>query len=50
MVRKLNAPARAVFTAWTDPTILAKWLAPGADTVTSVTIDLARAAAIASKA
>ncbi len=40
MVRKLNAPARAVYNAWTDPTILAKWLAPGADTVTSVTMDL----------
>lgn len=40
MVRKLNAPARAVYNAWTDPTILAKWLAPGADTVTSITLDL----------
>jgi len=40
MVRKLKSPARAVYTAWTEPRILARWLAPGADTVTSVTIDL----------
>jgi uncharacterized protein YndB with AHSA1/START domain/predicted pyridoxine 5'-phosphate oxidase superfamily flavin-nucleotide-binding protein len=40
MVRKLNAPAKAVFSAWTDPKILTKWLAPGADVVTSVTVDL----------
>ncbi|HYD15260.1 MAG TPA: SRPBCC domain-containing protein [Hyphomicrobium sp.] len=39
MVRKLKSPARAVYTAWTEPRILARWLAPGADTVTSVTID-----------
>jgi uncharacterized protein YndB with AHSA1/START domain/predicted pyridoxine 5'-phosphate oxidase superfamily flavin-nucleotide-binding protein len=40
MVRKLKSPAHAVYTAWTEPRILARWLAPGADTVTSVTIDL----------
>jgi hypothetical protein len=40
MVRKLSAPASAVFNAWTDPKIIAKWLTPGSDVVTSVTIDL----------
>jgi uncharacterized protein YndB with AHSA1/START domain/predicted pyridoxine 5'-phosphate oxidase superfamily flavin-nucleotide-binding protein len=40
MVRKLKAPARAVYAAWTEPRMLARWLAPGADTVTSVTVDL----------
>lgn len=40
MVRKFASPAHAVYTAWTEPRILAKWLAPGADTVTSVTADL----------
>ena len=40
MVRKLKAPARAVYSAWTEPRLIARWLAPGADTVTSVTVDL----------
>jgi uncharacterized protein YndB with AHSA1/START domain/predicted pyridoxine 5'-phosphate oxidase superfamily flavin-nucleotide-binding protein len=40
MVRKLKSPAHAVYTAWTEPRLIAKWLSPGADTVTSVTVDL----------
>ncbi|WP_295559181.1 SRPBCC domain-containing protein [uncultured Hyphomicrobium sp.] len=40
MVRKLKSPAHAVYAAWTEPRLIAKWLAPGADTVTSVTVDL----------
>jgi uncharacterized protein YndB with AHSA1/START domain/predicted pyridoxine 5'-phosphate oxidase superfamily flavin-nucleotide-binding protein len=40
MVRKLSVPVHAVFNAWTDPRMLAKWLTPGADTITSVTVDL----------
>lgn len=42
MVRKLKSPAPAVYAAWTEPRLIAKWLAPGADTVTSVTIDLTK--------
>lgn len=40
MVRKLKSPAHAVYAAWTEPRLIARWLAPGADTVTSVTLDL----------
>jgi uncharacterized protein YndB with AHSA1/START domain/predicted pyridoxine 5'-phosphate oxidase superfamily flavin-nucleotide-binding protein len=40
MVRKLRATPEAVYAAWTEPAILARWLAPGADTVTSVMTDV----------
>lgn len=40
MVRKLKSPADAVFAAWTQPRLIARWLANGADTVTSISIDL----------
>lgn len=40
LVRKLSSPARSVFAAWTEPGLLAKWLAPGAHVVTSVMVDL----------
>ncbi len=40
MVRKLASPVRAVYAAWTEPRLLVRWLASGADTVTSVTMDL----------
>lgn len=40
MVRKVEATTGAVYAAWTEPRLLARWLAPGADTVTSVTVDL----------
>lgn len=42
MVRKIRAPIRAVYDAWTEPRLIAKWLAPGDDSVTSVTTDLRR--------
>lgn len=42
MVRKLKSPTHAVYAAWTEPRILARWLAPGADDVTSVTIELCK--------
>lgn len=42
MVRKIQAPIRAVYTAWTEPRLIAKWLAPGGDAITSVTTDLRR--------
>lgn len=40
MVRKLNSPHGAVYAAWTEPALVVRWLAPGADTVTSVTMDV----------
>lgn len=40
LVRRLASPAHAVYAAWTQPRLLARWLAGGADTVTSVTVDL----------
>ena len=42
MVRKIQAPIQAVYAAWTEPRLIAKWLAPGDDAVTSVTTDLRR--------
>ncbi|HEX2840051.1 SRPBCC domain-containing protein [Hyphomicrobium sp.] len=40
MVRKLNSTPGAVYAAWTEPSLVARWLAPGADAVTSVTMDV----------
>jgi uncharacterized protein YndB with AHSA1/START domain/predicted pyridoxine 5'-phosphate oxidase superfamily flavin-nucleotide-binding protein len=40
MIRRLKSPVRAVYAAWTEPRLLARWLAPGGDTVTSITMDL----------
>lgn len=40
MVRKLSSTPRAVYAAWTEPAFVARWLAPGADTVSSVTMDV----------
>lgn len=40
MVRKLHSAADAVYAAWTEPALIVRWLAPGADTITSVTMDL----------
>ncbi|WP_334148150.1 SRPBCC domain-containing protein [Hyphomicrobium sp.] len=40
MVRKLSAAPKAVYAAWTDPGLVVRWLAPGADAVTSVTMDV----------
>lgn len=42
MVRKLAAARLRVFRAWTDPRLMARWLAPGADAVITVTADLRR--------
>lgn len=40
MVRKLKASPRAVYAAWTRPNVIARWLAPGLDSVTAVSVDL----------
>ena len=40
LVRNLASPVKKVFRAWTDPRLMAKWLAAGADVVTSVTADV----------
>lgn len=40
MVRRLKASPRAVYAAWTRPNVIAKWLAPGLDSVTAVSVDL----------
>ena len=40
MVRKLSSSVDAVYAAWTEPRALAQWLTPGADTLTSVTMDV----------
>lgn len=40
LVRRLKASAEAVFAAWTEPKLIARWLQPGASVVTSVTNDL----------
>lgn len=40
LVRRLRAPVQSVYAAWTEPKLIARWLAPGAATVTSVTNDL----------
>lgn len=42
LVRKLQSSPEAVFAAWTEPRLIAQWLAPGADQVTAVTADLRR--------
>lgn len=40
LVRRLRAPASDVYAAWTQPKLIARWLAPGAATVGAVTNDL----------
>lgn len=40
LVRRLKAPVGAVYAAWTEPKLVARWLQPGASVVTSVTNDL----------
>lgn len=40
LVRKIQSSPEAVFAAWTEPRLIAQWLAPGADKVTAVTTDL----------
>ncbi|WP_090229855.1 SRPBCC domain-containing protein [Filomicrobium insigne] len=40
LVRKIQSSSEAVFAAWTEPRLIAQWLAPGADSVTAVTADL----------
>lgn len=42
LVRKLQSSPESVFAAWTEPRLIAQWLAPGADQVTAVTADLRR--------
>ena len=37
--RVINAPREAVFAAWTDPAVLAKWFGPPEVTVTQAVID-----------
>lgn len=40
LVRKISSTPGAVYAAWTEPALIVRWLAPGADTVTSVTMDV----------
>lgn len=40
MVRKLSATPKAIYEAWTEPALVTRWLAPGDDQVTSVTMDV----------
>lgn len=40
MVRKISSTPGAVYAAWTQPSLVARWLAPGADAVSSVTMDV----------
>lgn len=40
LVRKLASRPGAVYAAWTDPALVAKWLSPGGDDVTCVTMDV----------
>ncbi|WP_083567476.1 SRPBCC domain-containing protein [Hyphomicrobium sp. CS1GBMeth3] len=42
LVRKISAAPDAIYAAWTEPGLIVRWLAPGADTVTSVTMDVRR--------
>jgi uncharacterized protein len=39
LVRRVNAPVSFIFTAWTDPKWLARWLVPGAGTLREAVID-----------
>ncbi|CAA0112690.1 Uncharacterised protein [Starkeya nomas] len=39
LVRRLNAPAGLVFSAWTDPKWLVRWLVPGAGALREAVID-----------
>ncbi|MBU3890844.1 SRPBCC domain-containing protein [Methylosinus sp. KRF6] len=39
LVRRINAPARQIFTAWTDPKWLVRWLIPGAGALREAVID-----------
>lgn len=40
LTRTIRAPCAAVFRAWTDPVLLQRWLAPGANVVEHVETDL----------
>ncbi len=40
LVRRFQAEAEAIYAAWTEPKLIARWLAPGAGMVTSVENDL----------
>lgn len=40
LVRRLAAPIERAFRSWTDPRLMSRWLAPGADVVTSISCDL----------
>ncbi|RUP08622.1 SRPBCC domain-containing protein [Hyphomicrobium sp.] len=40
MVRRIESPAADVFRAWTQPDLIAQWLAPGSCVVNAVSIDL----------
>jgi uncharacterized protein YndB with AHSA1/START domain/predicted pyridoxine 5'-phosphate oxidase superfamily flavin-nucleotide-binding protein len=39
LIRRMNAPAGLIFTAWTDPRWLVRWLVPGAGTLREAVID-----------
>ncbi|MBG0807849.1 SRPBCC domain-containing protein [Methylosinus sp. H3A] len=39
LVRRINAPAGQIFTAWTDPKWLVRWLIPGAGALRDAVID-----------
>lgn len=39
LVRRLNAPAGLIFSAWTDPKWLVRWLVPGAGALREAVID-----------
>lgn len=39
LVRRINAPAGHIFTAWTDPKWLVRWLIPGAGALREAVID-----------
>ena len=40
IVRKIGAPSADVYKAWTDPSILCRWLAPGESVVVDAKTDL----------
>ncbi|GEP08991.1 SRPBCC family protein [Methylobacterium gnaphalii] len=40
LTRTIKAPRAEVFRAWTDPSLLQRWLAPGANVVESAETDL----------
>lgn len=42
VVQRIRASIHSVYAAWTEPRLIAKWLAPGGDFVTGITADLRR--------